>query len=293
MTMTAAKRLRAPAYERPENSNRKPQWAGRFRPKSNWDTLAELDPLWTVLSDPAKKFGKWGQAEFFGTGKQEAERILAICESKGIRLAAGRALDFGCGVGRMTRAFSGRFSSCVGMDVSEKMLSLARRFNSDCRACAFLASDAPQLPFADGSFDFVFTVLVLQHLSKKRTILGYIGEFIRVAKDNGVIVFQLPNEVPFRRRMQIRRRLWWWLSMMGVPESWLFKSLGLAPILINGIARNEVERFVRSHGAKLVAVERYDPSEGDFHSYYYFLVKPANCERAVADICSEGAPLLK
>jgi hypothetical protein len=26
---------------------------------SNWNALAELDPLWTVLSDPAKKFGKW------------------------------------------------------------------------------------------------------------------------------------------------------------------------------------------------------------------------------------------
>jgi ubiquinone/menaquinone biosynthesis C-methylase UbiE len=240
---------------------------------SNWNALAEFDPLWTVLSDPEKKFGKWDPAEFFGTGKREAERVLAMCESKGINITHGKLLDFGCGVGRMTRAFSASFASCLGIDVSEKMIGLARKFNSERPNCEFVASDSAVLPFADNSFEFVFTVLVLQHLPRKSTILRYVAEFIRVAKDKGVVVFQLPTAVPLRRRIQLRRRLWSWLSSIGIPKSWLFKKLGLAPILINGISRGEVERFIRAHGARVHAVERYDPKEGTFHSYYYLVVK--------------------
>jgi SAM-dependent methyltransferase len=240
---------------------------------SNWNVLAELDPLWTILSDPKKKFSKWDPAEFFGTGEREAARVLSMCKSNGIDISYGKFLDFGCGVGRMTRAFSHFFVSGVGIDVSEKMVGLAREFNTGQPKCQFLPSDSVDLPFADKSFEFVFTVLVLQHVPKKSTILRYVAEFIRVAKDDGIVVFQLPNEVPLRRRIQLRRRLWSWLSSAGIPESWLFKKLGLAPILINGISRQEVEAFVCAQGARVQAVERYDTNEGSFHSYYYFVVK--------------------
>jgi len=240
---------------------------------SDWNTLAGLDPLWAILSDPKKKFGKWESGEFFRDGEREAERVLAMCKSNGISISCGRLLDFGCGVGRMTRAFSSFFTECVGIDVAPGMINLARRYNSDRPSCKFIASTAAVFPFEDKVFDFVFSVLVLQHLPRKNTILRCVAELIRVAKEGGVIVFQLPNEVPFRRRIQGRRRLWSLLSFMGVPETWMFRRLGLSPIKMNGIAMDEVERFVRAHGAQVQAAERYDRSEGRYHSYYYFVVK--------------------
>jgi ubiquinone/menaquinone biosynthesis C-methylase UbiE len=241
--------------------------------RENWNALAELDPLWTILSDPEKKFGKWDRAEFFSTGAREAERVLMMCRSNAVNVSYGKVLDFGCGVGRMTRAFSSFFESCVGIDVSQSMVSLAREFNSDRTHCDFVASDTPVLPFADKSFDFVFSVLVLQHLPSKSLIRRYISEFVRVAKDDGVIVFQLPNEVPLRRRVQLRRRLWSLLSSIGISRAWLFEKLGLIPIIIKGISRREIEKFIVVHGGRVLAVERYDPSESGFHSYYYFVSK--------------------
>jgi len=173
----------------------------------------------------------------------------------------------------MTRAFSRHFESCVGIDVSDKMIGLAREFNSGDPRCEFIASNASVLPFVDKSFDFVFTVLVLQHLPRRSMILKYIAEFLRVAKDNATVVFQLPNEVPLRRRIQLRRRLWPLLGSLGVRRSSLFKKLGLAPILMNGVSRQEIERFVPTKGGRVQAVERYDPAEGNYHSYYYFVSK--------------------
>ncbi len=240
---------------------------------SNWNVLAKLDPLWTILSDPQKKFGKWEPEEFFATGEREAERVLAMCNSHHLKIARGELLDFGCGVGRMTRAFASSFKSCTGVDVSENMVALARKYNADVPHCKFVTNKSAVLPFADRNFDFIFTVLVLQHLPTKAIIRSYIAEFIRVAKDNGVVVFQLPIEVPIRRRIQLRRRVWALLASIGIPQSWLFMKLGLAPIQINGVSRSQVERFISTHGARVVAVERYDSSEGRFHSNYYFVVR--------------------
>jgi len=256
---------------------------------ANWNTLAELDPLWAILSDPQKRSSGWDRAEFFSTGDQEANRVLAMCRSHGISVSYGKLLDFGCGVGRMTRAFSRHFESCVGIDVSEKMIGLAREFNAGHPRCEFIASDAGVLPFVEKSFDFVFTVLVLQHLASRSMILEYIAEFIRVAKDNATIVFQLPNEVPLRRRIQIRRRLWPLLESLGIPPSWLFNKLGLAPILLNGVPRKEIEGFVATHGGQVRAVERYDPAEDNYHSYYYFVSRQPRLSSYVGEeLAAEG-----
>ena len=240
---------------------------------SNWNALAEFDPLWTILSEPDKKFGKWNREEFFSSGAREAQRVLAICKANSIDISFDRFLDFGCGVGRMTRGFSGFFQSGVGLDVSEKMISLARQFNPEVKHCEFVANQSAVLPFANESFDFVFTVLVLQHLPSKDLILTYIAEFVRVTKKNGVVVFQLPIRVPLRRRVQLRRRLWSVLSFLRVPQRWQFESLGLAPIKINGISRKNIEAFMAARGARIRAVEWYDSSEGKFYSNYYLAVK--------------------
>ena len=239
----------------------------------DWNSLAELDPLWTVLSETDKKFGKWNPEDFFSTGAKEAGRVLKMCESHGLAISFDKMLDFGCAVGRMTRGFSNTFRSCTGLDVSPKMVALAEKYNADRPNCAFVTSESPRLPFDDGTFDFVFTTLVLQHLPTQQMILDFIAEFFRVAKVGGAVVFQLPLAVPLRRRIQLRRRLWAFLAAVGVSREWLFRSAGLAPIQINGIARDRVEQLIKTHGGELHGVERYDPAEDHIHGYYYLSVK--------------------
>ena len=89
---------------------------------SNWNAMAELDPLWAILSDPEKKFGKWSAEEFFRDGDREARRVVGMCDANGVSVLYGKMLDFGCEVGRMRRAFSQFFSTSVGIDVSGKMV---------------------------------------------------------------------------------------------------------------------------------------------------------------------------
>ena len=45
--------------------------------QKNWNELGKDDPLWVVLTNPAKKGGRWQPEEFFQTGIEEINGLLA------------------------------------------------------------------------------------------------------------------------------------------------------------------------------------------------------------------------
>ena len=93
---------------------------------ADWEQLAELDPKWAILSSPDRRFGGWDDEEFFATGEREAERLLSRLDQTGGTSGRRAALDFGCGVGRISRALAGRYDEVVGVDISETMLAQGR-----------------------------------------------------------------------------------------------------------------------------------------------------------------------
>jgi SAM-dependent methyltransferase len=160
--------------------------------QSTWDRLGKEDPLWAILSDRAKRGNKWDLDEFFKTGEEQVAGILQLVESLGVPLSRGRALDFGCGVGRLTQALCSHFATCSGVDISPSMIQLARDYNRRGSRCTYHLNGDPDLAlFADNSFDFVVTVQVLQHM-KPEYSKAYVKEFLRVLKPGGVLFFQVP-----------------------------------------------------------------------------------------------------
>jgi ubiquinone/menaquinone biosynthesis C-methylase UbiE len=238
-----------------------------------WDELAKLDPLWVILHEPDKKHGRWGQDEFFARGEAEVSSLLTRCHELGITPRYGRALDFGCGVGRLTRALGSRFSECVGMDISSEMVSLARKFNEEFSNCEFVVSLSDKLPFPDESFDFVSTFIVLQHIHTEREILNWIVEFVRVLRPGGTIVFQLPDKPSLRRRIQGRQRLWSLLHFLGMSERSLYEMLGLTSIKMNGVSPGRVREVLEDAGTQVVTIEEDSMAGPKFRSYSYFAKK--------------------
>lgn len=99
----------------------------------------------------------------------------------------GSALDFGCGVGRLTQALALYFASCIGVDISQQMIQKAGSLNRYAH-CRYLANPDAQLPFADASFSFIYSNIVLQHVPQ-RFSKKYLREFVRVLAPGGVLVF--------------------------------------------------------------------------------------------------------
>lgn len=158
------------------------------RLRSDWDALAKRDALWAILTDESKAGGGWDVADFFETGEIEMATVLGHVRNVAcVPDAAGAALDFGCGVGRLTQAMARRFAACVGVDISDEMIRQAEALNQYAN-CEYMASAAERLPFGDESFVFVYSNIVLQHMPR-RLALGYLREFVRVLEPAGVLVF--------------------------------------------------------------------------------------------------------
>jgi SAM-dependent methyltransferase len=158
-----------------------------------WDAHAERDPLWAVLSDAGKQERQWDVRRFFQTGVNEVALIFYQLDSHGIDVTHGWALDFGCGVGRVTQALAPRFEQVVGVDVSSRMVQTATSLNRFPGRASYTWNHAPHLRrFSDDTFDFIYTNLVLQHVVPDVT-LAYLREFLRILRPGGVLVFQLPS----------------------------------------------------------------------------------------------------
>ena len=154
----------------------------------NWESLAERDALYAILTDRRRAGGKWKVPEFMATGEAEIETVMDHVAGIGCTPDyAGKALDFGCGVGRVTQALAPRFTSCVGVDISPQMIDKARALNRYAH-CRYLANSGEQLPFADASFSFIYSNIVLQHVPR-RFSTAYLREFVRVLAPGGLLVF--------------------------------------------------------------------------------------------------------
>ena len=109
------------------------------RHKRDWEDLAKLDAFRAVLVEPQS------EEEFFRSGADEVAAVLAEAERLGRPAQRERALDFGCGLGRLTRALAGSFAECVGVDISATMVERARELNAAVPGCTFVVNTEPHL----------------------------------------------------------------------------------------------------------------------------------------------------
>lgn len=160
-----------------------------------WDTLAKEDPLWAILSVPEKRGRKWTPEDFFRSGQAEVDATLGRILTSGYPLSSGAALDFGCGVGRLTQPLADYFERVVGVDISPTMLELARSFNRRGSRVEYILNAVDNLRiFEDRAFDLVYSQIVLQHMPHAYAI-AYIREFFRIARPGGFIMFQVPSHL--------------------------------------------------------------------------------------------------
>jgi ubiquinone/menaquinone biosynthesis C-methylase UbiE len=237
--------------------------------KQNWEDLAKVDPLWAIYSDPKRRYGKWNLEEFYSTGEKDVAGVLEVAARLGHPAAWESALDFGCGIGRLTRALGRRFQHCVGVDISAAMIHRARELNSTSHNCRFVVNDENSLKaFADDSFDMIYTKWVLQHLPGKPLIKHYVAEFIRTIKKNGLLVFQIRTNLSFKARLQAGRRIYGVLRAGGFTERFLYQRLGLNPIRMTTISESEMSEFLGTQKAHVLEVQRYQVSSGAGCTYF-------------------------
>ena len=128
-----------------------------------WEHYGKHDPYFGVLSsDEFRGAGEDGPArdKFFRTGVEAVEHFLSIALKAFGPASRGRALDYGCGVGRLSRALSYSFNSVIGVDLSPDMIIEAQRNTADLSNMSFELADS----MGEDKVDFVISKIVFQHI---------------------------------------------------------------------------------------------------------------------------------
>ncbi len=159
--------------------------------RDEWNERAREDAHYFVA------FGRRGQddEEFFST----ASDLVRELESELKRLPAAserRALEIGCGPGRLLRPMSRHFAEIHGIDVSDEMIERARRkLAGTPNAFPHHAGGSDLALFPDNHFDFVYSYAVFQHIPSAEVVFSYFKETARVLKPEGIARLQI-NGLP-------------------------------------------------------------------------------------------------
>ncbi len=248
--------------------------------QKNWDAYGRKDPLFAIVSWADKKNNKWDLEEFLQLGVQEVDALLNDIAGQNRRLGRGNALDFGCGVGRLTQALAPHFDQVSGVDIAPSMIDQARKINRFGDKCQYHLNEQSDLRlFPDNHFDFIYTNITLQHM-EPRYSKGYLCEFLRVLKPDGLLIFQQTGEriappVTVPEKTGWLRRLY---RSLPEPLRNLIQSVrGLRVqeprMEMYGIPRDEVTRFLTDHGGRLIDVTENKSGGPSWTSFRYCVTK--------------------
>jgi SAM-dependent methyltransferase len=179
-------------------------------------------------------------------------------------VAHGRALDHGCGLGRVTRALASRFDEVVAIDVSPEMVRRAEELHppAEFPNVRFQATDGVHLPLEADSVDFVFSYEVFQHLPTRAVMRQNLTEVARVLRADGLAL------------IHVHRAPWpgtYWLARAkrAVPDplwAWAKSGFGRDPLTSDAtfrgtapLRREEIARLWDSSGLEIGEL-REDPT---------------------------------
>jgi ubiquinone/menaquinone biosynthesis C-methylase UbiE len=103
-----------------------------------------------------------------------------------------KILDVGCGLGVWLAQFAAQTApeNVFGSDIDPELIAEAKQHFPDVPAANIVVSPAEKLPFADNSFDIVFSNEVMEHVADDQQVMR---EVARILKLGGKYVFFTPN----------------------------------------------------------------------------------------------------
>jgi len=170
-----------------------------------------------------------------------------------------RVCELGSFTGADAHRLSKRFGCTIfGLDISQRHVRLAQSFNKTQRT-GFLVASAESLPFADGSFDKIYGVSVLEHFANGEHALK---EAHRCLKPGGALVFTtdsfalrelLPGTQDIHRKRYHVRHYYTQPELISQLESAGFQVLHAEPVIRHWTTGFLLELGVHYNGVKLPA----------------------------------------
>ena len=149
-----------------------------------WDKLTSNEPVSFVR-------------QLVRQGRQKM--LLAILEKLPQDLKGARILDAGCGTGVLSRMLDERGAEVVGVDISDKLIEVAKNRSRSHRNIEYFAGDMKEQSF--GNFDYIIAMDSLIHYSTE-DVISSIADFSNRA-NNSVLFTVIPSTFALRTKLRL------------------------------------------------------------------------------------------
>jgi SAM-dependent methyltransferase len=188
-----------------------------------WKKFGSIDPYYGVVSHDRFHAGRMDQeayTDFFRSGEEHVASVLdRVRRHLAPAFRPDRMLDFGCGVGRLVVPLARLGGRVTGVDVSEGML---REAAANCERQGLsnveLVRSDDRLSAVQGTFDFVHSFIVFQHIPPARG-MAIVRSLLARLEEGGVGALHFT----YARRASLARR--------GV--SWMRRTVPFANSVVN------------------------------------------------------------
>ena len=114
-------------------------------------------------------------------------------------LTGARILDAGCGTGVLSRMLDERGAEVVSVDISDKLIEVAKNRSRSHRRIEYFAGDMKEKSF--GNFDYIIAMDSLIHYSAE-DVVSSIAEFSKRA-NNSVLFTVIPSTFALRTKLRL------------------------------------------------------------------------------------------
>ncbi len=236
--------------------------------------------MWAIITRPGMEGGKWDKESFFETGRKEINRTIRYLQLKSIQIPKGRALDFGCGIGRLTQALAPHFDQVYGVDIAPAMIEMAMQHNQFGDKCKYFLNEVDDLSlFEDQSFAFIYSNITLQHM-EPRYAKKYIVEFLRLLAPGGKLLFQLPSELVIPEKSSLGMRVRIGLRrVFGNSLNHIYNTLKQLKnkfrnephMEMYGLPKEEVCKLLTGSGIHIIDISNNSNAGGSWISFQYLV----------------------
>ena len=158
-----------------------------------WDKFAEENPQFYIMTGDTDYSTEEGKKHFFKTGeiftRETLEDVLPLLPGK------ERALEIGCGVGRLTLPHSNIFDRIVAVDLSTVMLDWLNRNAIDFNK-KNIETFKPSGEWDNYEFDYAYSFIVFQHIEIFDIIKDYIIRISECLREGGILQIQFDTRNP-------------------------------------------------------------------------------------------------
>jgi cyclopropane fatty-acyl-phospholipid synthase-like methyltransferase len=162
---------------------------------NRWEAFAQENAEFYIYTVPGVDFATpAGQAQFRESGREVVERILR--ESKPYLNRFDRAIEIGCGVGRLALPMAERFAEVIGIDIAPTMISKLGDYSRAAGVSNVRGFLAHEAWFDQGPADLVYSMLVFQHIESWPVIRDYFAGMAKCLAEDGICYAQFDTRRP-------------------------------------------------------------------------------------------------